>query len=434
MTQRLYAAAALAVLLLSFAFRWPQLGRWELHVDEALYADVSRHVAERGDLLVNGARSDKPPVLYWVQAPCLGLFGPTETAARLPGLLAWLLGAALCWRLLAPRWGREAALGALVVWSLSPYGVLHLSTGFTDPWMAVMGLGALLCLATGRPFAAGLWMAGALASKQTGLLYLGPALLLLPDRASAKAFAKGYAWVLVPLLVWSALIADPKLGLWARAAEYAGASAEAGVPRGAVLWEQWQRSGGLLLGALLAAAWLAPSAFKAGRVAVLSVALYAAFLFFSHGHLYDRYWLWALPALTLAAAAGIHALPPPGRLPLALVLAAAMSWQWWDQGRQWEMGAANHGFTAARRWTQGRLAVGDKIYLAGQAKNQGWKALFYFHPAKGQGLQQSEIASLADAKERGWVLAYKGDLKGRAPDFDSGQGLVLWRIQGDHGL
>lgn len=430
----MHTALALGVVLLSLCFRWPQLSRWELHVDEALYADVSRHIVERGDLLVNGAHSDKPPVLYWVQAPCLALFGSTELAARLPGLLAWLLGAFLLWRLLQPRWESAAALAGLVVWSLSPYGILHLSTGFTDPWMAVMGLGGLLCLATGRPFAAGLWMAGSLASKQTGLLYLGPALLLLPDRASAKAFAKGYAWVLVPLLVWSAVIANPKLGLWARAAEYAGASAEAGISRGAALWEAWQRSGGLLLGAFLVAALFAPSGFKAGKVAVLSVALYAAFLLFSHGHLYDRYWLWALPAMTLAAAAGIHALPLNWRLPSVLVLAVTLSWQWWAQGRLWELGAANHGFAAARTWTQGRLAAGDKVYLAGQAKSQGWKALFYFHPGQGQGLQQSEVATLSEAKERGWVLAYKDDLKGRAPDFDSGQGLVLWQIQGKHGF
>ena len=85
MRSRLYNGLALLVVLLSLAFRWPQLSRWELHIDEALYADVSRHVIERGDLLVNGAHSDKPPVLYWVQAPCLGLLGSTETAARLPG-------------------------------------------------------------------------------------------------------------------------------------------------------------------------------------------------------------------------------------------------------------------------------------------------------------------------------------------------------------
>lgn len=434
MSRRFALPLGLLVVVFSLALRWPQLSRWELHVDEGLYADVSRHLVERGDLLINGAHSDKPPILYWVQAPCIALLGSTELAARLPGLLAWLLGAFLLWRLLAPRWGREAALAGLVVWCLSPYGILHLSTGFTDPWMAVMGLGGWLCLATERPFAAGLWMAASLASKQTGLLYLGPALLLLDSRASAKAFAKGYAWILGPLLIWSAFIANPKLGIWSRAAEYASASVEAGVSRGSILVEQLQRSGGILLWVLVFCAVLAPARFRAGRVALLSIVGYAIFLLLSHGHFYDRYWLWALPAMSVAAAAGVRVMPRSLRLPFMAGLALVLGFQWWAQGRDWEMGAANHGFKAAGQWTRSQLQAGDKLYLAGKAKSQGWKALFYFHPGHGQGLQQSEITQLSEAKEKGWVLAYQGDLSGRPPDFDSGQGLVLWQIKGSHGL
>jgi 4-amino-4-deoxy-L-arabinose transferase-like glycosyltransferase len=434
-TRRLAPWAALLVVLVSLGFRWPQLGRWELHIDESLYADVTRHVIERGDLLVNGAKSDKPPLLYWAQAPFMLALGPTEIAARMPGLLAWLLGACLCWRLLAPRWGRDAALAALVVWCLSPYGILHMSTGFTDPLMAAAGLGGWLFLIAGRPWEAGFCLALSLASKQTGLLYLGPAALLLPDKSSAKSFAKGYAWVLLPLLIWSALIADPKLGIWSRAAEYAHAAAEAGEDRGSSLLLQMRRCGGLLLGALvLAAAVVAPRRFRAGRVALLSLLAYAAFLFLSHGRLYDRYWLWALPALAVAAAAGIRVLPSQARLAIVVLLAALLSWQWWTQGRDWQMGAENNGFAAARAWTQGQLQVGDTLYLAGQVKPQGWKALFYFHPAKGQGLRQQQIDRLSEAQDRGWVLAYKADLSGRPPDFDSGQGLALWRVQGSHGL
>lgn len=434
MKRRFAGALALAVLLAGLVFRWPQLSRWELHVDEALYADVSRHLIERGDLLINGAKSDKPPVLYWVQAPALLALGSTEAAARLPGLIAWALGVWLILKLLAPRWGRDAALAALVVWCLSPYAILHMTTGFTDPWMAVMGLGGWLCLATGRPFAAGLWLAGSLASKQTGLLYLGPALLLLSDRSAAKAFAKGYACALVPLLVWSALVANPKLGLWVRAAEYAAAAAEAGVSRGALLAEEWRRCGGWPLAALLLCAVLPPRRFKAGRIALVSLVAYAVFLLQSRGHFYDRYWLWALPAMVVAAAAGLRVLPRSLRTALLLGLAVVFSLQWWSQGRDWEMGASNHGFGAARRWAQAELKAGDTVYLAGRAKDQGWKALFYFHPGHGQGLRQVEITDLKEAKERGWVLAYQGDLKGRRPDLDTGQGLVLWRSEGPHGL
>jgi 4-amino-4-deoxy-L-arabinose transferase-like glycosyltransferase len=430
---------ALALIVMGFALRWPQLSRWELHVDEALYADVSRHVIERGDILINGAKSDKPPLLYWLQAPCMLLSGFSEMAARLPGLIAWLLAAWLIWSLLPSVWGEDASLLALALWCLSPYGILFTATGFTDSLMLSFGMIGLVFAAAGRPWAAGICLGLSLASKQTGLLYVLPALFMLKSKADLKTFAKAFSLVLVPLLLWSVLIANPKFGIWSRAMEYASAAAEgsAKVRFAEVLSYAMQTGAGLtangMAAILILLALLWPSPSKAGRASAVAVLAYAALLVFSHGRIYDRYWLWALAPLCMAVAAGAASLPEflPG--PLAMLFAILLFNGWQSEGRTWAYGAENQGFAEAKSWSTSKLEAGETLYLAGKAKALGWKALFYFHPAKGQNLKQQEIQSFKEAKGPGWVLAFKGDFKGRKADFDSGKGLLLWRVGQKHG-
>jgi 4-amino-4-deoxy-L-arabinose transferase-like glycosyltransferase len=86
--------------------------------DEGRYAELGREMAVSGDWLVphlNGfPHFQKPPLLYWLTALSLRVFGVNEWAARLPSALAalatvlavWLLGR----RLLGPARGEAAAL------------------------------------------------------------------------------------------------------------------------------------------------------------------------------------------------------------------------------------------------------------------------------------------------------------------------------------
>ena len=78
--------------------------------DEARYAQASREMLRGGDLIVprfNGEpRLSKPALIHWLQAPPLALLGDTETAARLPSLMA---ASAL---LLLTAWWAERRLGA----------------------------------------------------------------------------------------------------------------------------------------------------------------------------------------------------------------------------------------------------------------------------------------------------------------------------------
>jgi len=115
----------------------------------------------------------KPPLLPYLVAGAELLFGNSEFAVRLPGLLAGLatipLAGALSYALYRDRWG---ALGTAAGVALSPFAILFSATAFTDPLMVALGLGASLAAARGRLAWAGLLAGSAFAAKQTGLIWL----------------------------------------------------------------------------------------------------------------------------------------------------------------------------------------------------------------------------------------------------------------------
>lgn len=63
--------------------------------DEGRYAQIPREMLQRGDLITPTLNQvkyfEKPPLLYWINAASLKLFGLTEFAARLPSALCGLL-------------------------------------------------------------------------------------------------------------------------------------------------------------------------------------------------------------------------------------------------------------------------------------------------------------------------------------------------------
>jgi 4-amino-4-deoxy-L-arabinose transferase-like glycosyltransferase len=88
---------------------------------EGMHAEIARELGNGGDrvtLHLNGVRYfDKPPLLYWLAAGAMTMFGPTEWAARLAPLVGSLAAVAatafLGARLLGPRAGVIAGLALL---------------------------------------------------------------------------------------------------------------------------------------------------------------------------------------------------------------------------------------------------------------------------------------------------------------------------------
>ncbi|MCL5105075.1 MAG: phosphatase PAP2 family protein [Armatimonadetes bacterium] len=85
---------SLLLLLCAALFFW-RLGSTPLMgLDEGLYAECSREMAASGNYItptVNGGPFyDKPPLVYWMQAGSIGLFGVNSFAARLPSAICAL--------------------------------------------------------------------------------------------------------------------------------------------------------------------------------------------------------------------------------------------------------------------------------------------------------------------------------------------------------
>lgn len=160
-------------------------------VDEGAFAEASREMLASGDwghTTLNGAdRFDKPPLVYWLQASTLALFGPHEWVVRLPSALcAWLQGlvlAAFAWR----RWGDTAAV-LVAVMAATVLGLAVIGRAATaDALLNLLIVAAALDLwrfieSAGTQHAvlrrAGLWIG-------LGILAKGPVAALVPMAACA---------------------------------------------------------------------------------------------------------------------------------------------------------------------------------------------------------------------------------------------------------
>ena len=78
------AAAMFVVVLLPTNLLWLQ----RLHHDEALYATWALQITSGDDPWLSNTPIDKPPLFLYLVAGAIQLAGHTESATRLPSLLA----------------------------------------------------------------------------------------------------------------------------------------------------------------------------------------------------------------------------------------------------------------------------------------------------------------------------------------------------------
>lgn len=104
--------------------------------DEPRFAEASREMLESGNWIVphlNGRyRFDKPPMIYWLQAGCIVLLGPSELAVRLPSAICATLTAGLL-----ALWGRRlagdrAGMTAALIWVTCPQAFVHAHLAVAD--------------------------------------------------------------------------------------------------------------------------------------------------------------------------------------------------------------------------------------------------------------------------------------------------------------
>mgnify|MGYP002075699001 FL=1 len=187
--------------------------------DEGRYVGVA-HAMLQGDALTPRLHGlpyfHKPPLMYWIDAAAMAVFGANQFAARLaPALGAWLMGAAIFLDLRRRVGPREAAI-ALGVLATCPF--FFVGGQFANHDMLVAGLitAAIVLAVRGieegqRRAALGwvvaAWAAAALAVLAKGLIgVVLPALVLAPWLALQRRWT-GFARMLHPLalLVFAAI-------------------------------------------------------------------------------------------------------------------------------------------------------------------------------------------------------------------------------------
>jgi uncharacterized membrane protein len=142
------------------------------HHDEALYATWAMQITSGADPWLAHTPIDKPPLFLYLVAGAMGLLGATETAARIPSLLATALTVGLTFWLGRKLYGAGVAVVAAWLVALSPFTILFAPTAFTDPLLVALVLAACLVAAHGRAGWAGVMMGLAIATKQQGIFFV----------------------------------------------------------------------------------------------------------------------------------------------------------------------------------------------------------------------------------------------------------------------
>ncbi len=177
--------AGLALLLYLVGLGRPPL--WE--PDEGRYAEIAREMVVGHDYITprnNFVRYlEKPPLVYWVTAASLGLFGHNEFAVRLPAAIASAGQVAITGVLAEGMFGATAGVLAALALALSPLFFAFARFATPDPALAFFLTAAMACFYTGaqsshlRGGIDARWMLAAVAMLALGTLTKGPVALLL---------------------------------------------------------------------------------------------------------------------------------------------------------------------------------------------------------------------------------------------------------------
>ncbi len=205
------------------------------HGDEALYCHWALLIASGRDVFLRqGLVVDKPPVFLYTVAVFFKLFGNTETAARLPNVLASLASIAIVYRIGLELFDRRAATLAAIFLTFSPFDVQFAPTAFTDPLMVTLALASCFLALRGRHLVAGIAIGLAMMTKPTALIF-APLVLLFAALPLVKkgqgrrlgraalALGLGFAAVVLAVAAWDLVIRIGSVNfLTASAARYGG--------------------------------------------------------------------------------------------------------------------------------------------------------------------------------------------------------------------
>lgn len=156
-------------------------------LDEGAFTAATTEMFLRGDFwstyLLGEPRTDKPILIYWLQAVSIWAFGSTEWAFRLPSALAGSAWIAITWLFVArvADPGRALLAALLVATAAGISVILRAATAdaLLNLWLAGAGYAAWLWLAEGRM----VWRYVGFAAMALGFLTKGPVAVVVPAAA-----------------------------------------------------------------------------------------------------------------------------------------------------------------------------------------------------------------------------------------------------------
>ncbi|WP_439145275.1 ArnT family glycosyltransferase [Streptantibioticus silvisoli] len=354
-----------------------------LHVvwnpDEGFLATEAR-LLSHGGVLYQTVVDRKPPLVPWLYEGALRLFGDTSLwPLKVLALAAHLATAALLASLARRRWSDRAGVLAGVGYLLVCIGLAPEDSQaatfevFMLPWTVA----AFWCADRRRWAPAGLAVAGAVLTKQTGGAVLLPVLWMLwrsgPHARrgrGAAALAAGFA---VPLLAAASALGFSRFVFWTVTGSGSYVSAS-----GAWLAVAGRGLGNAGIVAAACAGFLVPAAVAVRRrtpgtgdgdlwvwLAASAVAVVTGFQFYGH------YYLQLLPPLVLIGVAALRGLPRWRRPALAWTALAACGFLAWGLAAP-PSGLSHSGSVAAA--VSDRTAPGERVLVWGMHPEVYWLA------------------------------------------------------------
>lgn len=313
-----------ALALLALVTRIPSFGRRLWNPDEGYLAVQARMLAD-GGALYDTVVDRKPPLLPLLYQASFAVFGDESLRpVKILAVIAQLLTAVLLAAIARRRWGDRAGRTAGVLYLLVSIGLnpQDAQAATFEVFMLPFTAAAIWCADRGRWTAAGLAVAGALLTKQTGGAVLVPVLWLLwqtsPTRTALLRTGVGLG---LPVLCAAGLTTPYGFVFWTMTGSGAYASFTGSELH--VLFRALVNTA--LLGA--ACAGLIPPIVRVLRVARtgatdlwlwLAVSAGAVLLGF---HFFGHYYLQLIPPLALLATGALQILPRD-RLASALLTSA----------------------------------------------------------------------------------------------------------------
>lgn len=189
-----------------------------LHPDEALYAKWAASIGYNFNVGFTISEVDKPPLFYYLVGASIGLFGPNDAAAKLPGLCIGILMIPLVCLITLNMARQHAALWAGFFYALSPFEILYAPTVFADTTCVFFSLLVLLAIFYRIPLMAGIFIGLALSVKQSVVFFVPLYILFFIMRTkyywpSIIKLLKGFLIACIPLAIWIIFFAHKGSGV-----------------------------------------------------------------------------------------------------------------------------------------------------------------------------------------------------------------------------